>query len=225
MAMHKISWWALLRRLIWDLQDERERKYYGYWLISGVPGIFGNLLRARYLSSRMKKCGTPLLVLAGARFRSLENLEVGDNVSIGYDNFLQARGGLTLGNNVTLAPGVKIWSANHNFDDPDVPVAAQGHTLKPVIIEDDVFIASNAFVLPGTTLSRGCIVTAGAVVGGKVYRPFSILAGNPARVIGYRGGRTPEVESGSGSEPRDRAAVDAGAATSIAAAPVAADAS
>lgn len=201
MTTKKISWWVLLRRLVWDLRDEHERKYYGYWLVSGVPGIFGNLLRARYLSSRMKKAGSPMLVLAGARFRSLENLEVGDNVSIGYDNFLQARGGLTIGNNVTLAPGVKIWSTNHNFDDPDVPVRRQGHTMKPVIIEDDVFIASNAFVLPGTTLSRGCVVTAGAVVGGKVYRPFSILAGNPARVIGYRGGRTPDSDAPAATTP------------------------
>lgn len=193
-----ISWWALLRRLIWDLRDPAERVYYGYWLTSQVPGLFGNMLRGRYLAPRMKRAGKKLVVLAGTRFRSLERLEVGDNVSIGYDNFLQARGGLTIGNNVTLAPGVKIWSVNHNFDDPDVPMREQGHTLKPVVIEDDVFIASNAFVLPGTTLSQGCIVSAGAVVGGKVYRPYSILAGNPARVIGYRGGRMPMADPSAG---------------------------
>jgi acetyltransferase-like isoleucine patch superfamily enzyme len=185
----------LFRRLWWDLRDPKERVYYGYWLVWQVPGIFGNLLRAGYLGPRMKKSGRNLLVLAGCRFRSIENLEVGDNVSIGYDNFLQARGGLTIGNNVTLAPGVKIWSTNHNYDDPDVPVSRQGHTFKAVRIEDDVFIASNAFVLPGTVLSRGCVVSAGAVVGGKVYRPYSILAGNPARVIGYRGGRTPDSDA------------------------------
>ena len=60
------------------------------------------------------------------------------------------------------------------------------------MIEDDVFVASNAFILPGTTLSRGCIVSAGAVVNGKTYRPYSILGGNPARVIGYRGGMGPD---------------------------------
>ncbi|HSH46059.1 MAG TPA: DapH/DapD/GlmU-related protein, partial [Longimicrobiales bacterium] len=185
----RITWWRLFRRLRWDLQDRYERQYYGYWLISQVPGLFGSMLRARYLGRRMKRAGSNLRVLAGCRFRSLENLEVGDNVSIGYDNFLQARGGLTIGNNVGLAPGVKIWSTNHDYDDPDAPVLEQTHTHKPVSIGDNVFIASNAFILPGTILPEGCIVSAGAVVGGKPYRPFSILAGNPARVIGYRGGR------------------------------------
>lgn len=196
----RITWRQIFQRLRWDLLDPQERTYYGYWLIWQVPGIFGNLLRSRYLAPRMKRAGTRLHIMAGCRFRSVENLEVGDNVSIGFDNFLQARGGLTIGNNVMLAPGVKIWSTNHDYDDPDVPVDEQGHTHKPIVIGDNVFIASNAFILPGTTLPEGCIVSAGAVVGGKTYPPFAILAGNPARVIGYRGGRTP------GSEAREAAA-------------------
>lgn len=174
--------------------DRRERFAYGYWLIWQVPGLFGNMLRARYLAPRMKRAGPNLTVLAGCRFRSIENLEVGANVSIGYDNFLQAKGGLRIGDDVSTAPGVKIWSVNHDYDDPDVPVEKQSQTEAPVVIGNNVFIASNAFILPGANLPEGCIVSAGAVVGGKPYRPYSILAGNPARVIGYRGGRTPEVQ-------------------------------
>jgi acetyltransferase-like isoleucine patch superfamily enzyme len=170
--------------------DPNERKYYGFWLISGVPGAFGSLLRARYLMPRMKTAGKNLTVLAGCRFRSLERLEVGDNVSIGYDNFFQALGGLTLGNNVATAPGVKIWSVNHNIDDAHSAVLQQGQSQKPVVIGNDVFIASNAFILPGVVLPDGCVVCAGAVVSAKEYKPYSILAGNPARVIGYRGTRT-----------------------------------
>jgi acetyltransferase-like isoleucine patch superfamily enzyme len=191
----RITWRKLLRRLRWDLLDERERTYYGYWLIWQVPGLFGNLLRARYLSPRMKRAGTNLQVLAGCRFRSLENLELGDNVTIGYDNFLQAKAGVTIGNHVSTAPGVKIWSVNHQYDDPEASVLSQEQTHKPVTIGDNVFIASNAFILPGTVLPEGCIVSAGAVVGGKTYPPFAILAGNPARVIGYRGGRAPRAET------------------------------
>jgi acetyltransferase-like isoleucine patch superfamily enzyme len=187
----RIGWWDLLKRLRWDLLDRHERAYYGYWFIWQVPGIFGNQLRSKYLSTRMKRAGKNFHVMAGCRFRSMENLEVGDNVNIGFDNFLQAKGGLRIGNNVSLAPGVKIWSTNHDYDDPDRPVSDQGHTNKPVVIGDNVFIASNAFILPGTHLPEGCIVSAGSVVGGKPYRPFSVLAGNPARVIGYRGGRVP----------------------------------
>jgi len=188
-------WRDILRRLRWDLMDKQERVYYGYWLIWQLPGLFGTKVRARYLSRRMKRAGSNLLVQPGCRFRSIENLEVGDNVVIGYDNFIQALGGLTIGNNVSMGPGVKIWSVNHDYDDAEVAVEEQGQTYKPVTIGDNVFIASNSFIMPGTTLPEGCIVSAGSMVGAKPYRPFSVLSGNPARVIGYRGGRTPETES------------------------------
>jgi acetyltransferase-like isoleucine patch superfamily enzyme len=187
----RVTWLQILRRLWWDLLDRNERVYLGYWFIWQVPGPFGNLLRSRYLARRMKSAGKNLVVMAGCRFRSVEKLVIGDNVNIGFDNFLQAHGGLTIGNDTSFAPGVKIWSVNHDYDDPDLPIVAQGSTPKPVLIGSNVFIAANAFILPGTTLSDGCIVSAGAVVGGKAYPPFAILAGNPARVIGYRGGRTP----------------------------------
>lgn len=192
----KVPWLAILRRFWWDLLDRPERLNLFYSLVWQIPGSTGDFLRVRHLAPRMKKVGSRLRVQSGTRFRSIENLEVGDNVTIGFDNFFQAKGGLKLGDNVICAPGVKIWTTNHNIDDPDVPVREQGHTNAPVVIEDDVFIASDAFILPGTTLSRGCVVSAGAVVNGKVYRPYSILGGNPARVIGYRGGRSPEKESG-----------------------------
>lgn len=188
----RIRWRDLARRLYWDLLDPRERTSYLYAFIWQIPGLFGNLLRARYLAPRMKKAGANLQVMAGCRFRSLENLEVGDNVDIGFDNFIQARGGLRIGNNVSTAPGVKIWSVNHGYSDPQTRVVEQDQVDKPVVIGDNVFIGSNAFVLPGTSLPEGCVVSAGAVVSAKPYRPYSILAGNPARVIGYRGATASE---------------------------------
>lgn len=192
----EVRWSWIIRRFWWDLLDRNERLNLFYSLVWQIPGSTGDYLRVRHLAPRMKKVGKRLRVQSGTRFRSIENLEVGDNVTIGFDNFFQAKGGLKLGDNVICAPGVKIWTTNHNVSDPDVPVRSQGHTNAPVVIEDDVFIASNAFILPGTTLSRGCVVSAGAVVSGKVYRPYSILGGNPARVIGYRGGMTPDKERG-----------------------------
>ncbi|MFW5908729.1 MAG: acyltransferase [Desulfosalsimonas sp.] len=176
----------LLKRFYWDLLDRNERKYYGYWLISQVPCLFGNMLRGRYLSKRFKSAGKNLKVLAGARFRSMENLVVGDNVEIGFDNFIQALGGVTLGNDVMLAPGVKIWSVNHNYKERDMLIKKQGQRKAPVFIGNDVFIAANAFISPGVTLPDGVVVSAGAVVPVKKYPAYSIIAGNPARVIGHR---------------------------------------
>lgn len=183
---------GLLRRLYWDLCDRNERQYYWYWLIWQIPCTFGNMMRGRFVSKRCAAAGENLQVFAGARFRSIEGLTVGDNVEIGFDVFIQALGGVTLGDNVMLAPGVKIWSVNHNYNDAAKPIRHQGQTRNPVSIGNDVWIASNAFISPGVTLPDGAVVAAGAVVGAKRYPPNCIIAGNPGRVIGYRGKGEPE---------------------------------
>ncbi len=182
----KIRILHLVKRFYWDLLDREERKYYGYWFLSQIPGSFGNLARGRYLAKRFKSAGSNLRVYAGARFRSMENLVVGDNVEIGFDNFIQALGGVTLGDNVMLAPGVKIWSVNHNYRDGNTLIRDQEQTMSPVRIGNDVWISSNAFISPGVHLPDGVVVAAGAVVGVKKYPPYSIIAGNPARVLGFR---------------------------------------
>ena len=180
------SFKKLFKRLYWDILDPDERKYYLYWFIWQIPGLFGNALRAKYLSKKFKRAGKNLTVLAGTRFRSMENLSVGNNVSIGYDNFIQALGGITIGNNVGTAPGVKIWSVNHNYKDKNLLIEDQGQTYDPVIVGNDVLIASNSFITPGVIIPDGVVVSAGSVVGKKPYKPYSVIAGNPARTIKYR---------------------------------------
>ena len=53
---------------------------------------------------------------------------------------------------------------------------------KPIVIEDDVWIAAGAIILRGVTIGKGAIVGAGAVVSADV-PSFAIVVGNPARVI------------------------------------------
>lgn len=53
------------------------------------------------------------------------------------------------------------------------------------MIEDDVWLGANVTVLPGRRMGRGSIVAAGAVVASDV-APYTVVAGNPARVIKIR---------------------------------------
>jgi len=55
----------------------------------------------------------------------------------------------------------------------------------PIVIENDVWIAKEARILEGATLSNGCIVGAYSVVT-KFVPPYAIVAGNPARIIRFR---------------------------------------
>jgi acetyltransferase-like isoleucine patch superfamily enzyme len=182
----------LIQRLWWDFIDPDERKYQLYFFLVQIPGIFGDMLRGRFVSNRVRRCGKNLRVQAGARFRSMEKLSLGNHVVIGSDNFIQAYGGVTLGDYTITAPSVKIWSVDHNFSDPDKPVHEQELTKAEVVIGKDVWIASNSFIMPGVTLPDGVVVTVGSIVCVGAYKPYSILSGNPAKVIGYRGGKSPK---------------------------------
>lgn len=114
-----------------------------------------------------------------------EGVRIGRRSAIGVDCFIHGGGGVTIGDNVLLGPGVRIFSENHDFADPTVPIIEQGETPAPVCIGDDVWIGAGAVVLAGATIGHGAIVAAGAVVRGAV-APFSIVAGVPARQVGLR---------------------------------------
>ena len=53
----------------------------------------------------------------------------------------------------------------------------------PILIEDDAFIGARSIILKGVTIGKGSIIGAGAVVTRNVPE-YSIVAGNPAKVIG-----------------------------------------
>lgn len=175
-----------LRLLKYQFQDRYGRLLFIHWLIRELPGAAGERIRCRILGKYFQACGDNLIIHQGVRFRGIHRIRAGRNVQIGVDNFLQASGGLTLEDDVMLGPGVKIWTINHRFDNPDLPIYDQGYQYKPVHIGKGVWLGANVFVLPGVTLPEGCVVTAGSLVGIKRYPPWSILSGNPCRVIGNR---------------------------------------
>ena len=56
---------------------------------------------------------------------------------------------------------------------------------KDVIVGEDVWLAANVTLLSGVTIGRGAIVGAGSVVRYDV-PPYAIVAGNPAKIVGFR---------------------------------------
>lgn len=112
-------------------------------------------------------------------------LKMGDNSSIGPYSYIGCSGYIEIGNNVMISPRVSIYSENHNFEDIDVPMMDQGVTRSFVKVEDDCWIAANSIILAGVTIGRGAVVAAGSVVT-KDVPPYSVVAGNPAKVIKSR---------------------------------------
>ena len=89
---------------------------------------------------------------------------------------------IRIAEDVGISPYAHIWTLEH-----DVNSEAFGTKGGPVTIEDHVWIASRATILPGVTIGRGAVVAAGAVVT-KDVPSMAIVGGVPAKVIGRRKG-------------------------------------
>lgn len=155
------------------------------WFVAGVPGTLGKKLRYRVLRRYLQKLGPHTLFLSGIIITNPEKVSIGAHCNFAFNAFITGAGGVTIGDWVGFGPDVKVWSVNHRFDDPDKPWQLQGWEQKPVTIEDDVWLGANVFIMPGVTIGKGAIVSAGSVVS-KSMPPYSIVVGNPARVVGWR---------------------------------------
>lgn len=155
------------------------------WYACQVPGGIGDRVRTKVLGRRLGKLGASTRIGYGFRVTSPEHVHIGNRCDFNEGVFITGGGGVTIGDYVGLGPGVKIWSVNHRYEDPDTPWILQGHEKLPVVIEEDVWLGANCFVMPGTTIGRGSILSAGTVLM-KSVPAFAIVAGNPGRIVGWR---------------------------------------
>lgn len=91
-------------------------------------------------------------------------------------------GPVTLGNLVTIGSGAQITGLTHNFEDVTHPIKEQGVQPNITIVEDDVWIGGNSVIIQGLRIGTHSIIASGSVVTRNV-PPYSVVAGNPAKVI------------------------------------------
>jgi acetyltransferase-like isoleucine patch superfamily enzyme len=115
-----------------------------------------------------------------------ERMVIGSGTWIGQQCFFHSAGGLIIGRNVGIGPGVKIITSVHAEEGTSEPILHSKVKFAPVVIEDDVDIGIGAIVLPGVTVGKGAQVGAGAVVTGNI-PAHAIAAGIPARFLRKRG--------------------------------------
>ena len=114
------------------------------------------------------------------KFFHVGKLFVGNNTVINFGCYLDNRRGITIGNNVGIAHNTKIYTLGHDLNDPQFKTKGAAVTIK-----DNVFIFSNALIMPDVTIGEGAIVLAGSVVTKNV-DPWTIVGGNPAKKIRER---------------------------------------
>lgn len=111
------------------------------------------------------------------------DVQIGKNVwksfALSYNCYIQGNNQVRIGDDTIFAHGVKIISANHDFEDMTLHEKAC-----PIVIGCCCWIGANAVILPGVTLGDNVVVGAGAVVT-KSVPSNTIVAGVPARPIGH----------------------------------------
>lgn len=152
-----------------------ETYFLGGNVFSAVRVWFGRLF--------LKSCGQHVKISARVFFGNGRDVEIGDHVDINERCRIR---NVTVGNYVMIGPEVMILASGHNTTNVNSPMIFQGPRYYPqTTIEDDVWIGARALILPGLRIGTGAIVAAGAVVV-KDVEPYSIVGGNPARVIKHR---------------------------------------
>lgn len=130
----------------------------------------------------MGRIGKPFYISRNVDIRRPNHIFFGDNCVINKHVVLDGRstGHIYIGNNVDIAQDVSIWTEEHDIQSTD-------HKIKNgnVYIEDYVWIASRATILPNVRIGKGAVIASGAVVA-KDVEPFSIVGGVPAKKIGER---------------------------------------
>ncbi|MFP6660050.1 MAG: acyltransferase [Myxococcota bacterium] len=155
-------------------------------LLRPVPSLLGCGLRFLFYRLLFSELGGFGYISRRVEFVHSYGMRLGRNHHINVGCHFDARGGLTIGENVLFGPNVVVVSSQHQWDaDPKLPIIQQGHRAAAVSIGDDCWIGANAVITPGVAVGTGTIVGAGSVVTSST-EPYSIVAGSPARVIGQR---------------------------------------
>ncbi|MGK0413936.1 MAG: acetyltransferase-like isoleucine patch superfamily enzyme [Polaribacter sp.] len=105
---------------------------------------------------------------------------LGNRVRVGIGSVVI--GPVTMGNGSGLGQHVFVSGFNHGFSDGTKNSSQQPLQVKPTVIGEDSHIGANSVVLAGVTIGKRCQIGAGSVVT-KDIPPFSVVVGNPARVI------------------------------------------
>ncbi|MGQ0634360.1 MAG: acyltransferase [Planctomycetaceae bacterium] len=121
-----------------------------------------------------------------ARYTDRPTLTIGDRTVIGHQCHFTVGNRVSIGRDCLIAAGMHLFDSSGHPTDPvsrlqGLPPAP--NEVRPITIEDNVWVGSGSIIFPGVTVGEGSVVSAGAVVVSDV-PPYTIVAGNPARKIG-----------------------------------------
>jgi putative colanic acid biosynthesis acetyltransferase WcaF len=107
-------------------------------------------------------------------------LEVGRHSAIGADAVIYNKAKVVIKEHCVVSQGAFLCTASHDITDRRNPLITA-----PIVVESHAWVATEAFVMMGTTIGQGAVVGARAAVF-KDVEPWTVVGGNPAKFIKKR---------------------------------------
>jgi len=160
-----------VKRFLWYLKNM-------FLLKSSLP--WPNALKIITLKFYGAKIGKGVVIKPCVSIKYPWFLEIGDNVWIGEEVWIDNLGKVKIGNNVCLSQGAMLLCGNHNYKKETFDLIVRDITL-----EDGVWVGAKSVVCPGVTMKSHSILTAGSILT-KDTEEFGIYQGNPAVMVKQR---------------------------------------
>ncbi|WP_080732116.1 acyltransferase [Rhodococcoides fascians] len=168
-------------KIVFDTETTSAREQIGERLFNLlVTQIPSHWIRQNWLRAFGTRIGSSSSIMMGTRVHGIRKLVIGNNCSIGFRCLLDARGGLTIDNDVVLASDVHVVGGHHDVHSDDFKAL-----WSPIHIEHHAWVASRATVTDGVHIGPGAVVAACALVRNDV-APMEIVGGVPAAHLGVR---------------------------------------
>jgi galactoside O-acetyltransferase len=157
------------------------------FFVNYYPGNIGIFLRKFLYKTRFKKLGKNFFTEIGFRVTCPQNISVGDNahimkncslnsctgiINIGNNFSINQNvdinssdgGEILIGNDVSIGNNVVIRASDHIYKNREKKINESGHSPGKIVIEDNVWIASNCVILKNVTIKKNSVIGAGTVV-------------------------------------------------------------
>ena len=129
-------------------------------------------------------CGNNLKVFGEVDLSYPQKIKIGNECRLNHRNYLNARSGIILGDDVTISHGAMVISAGYDLDKWLETGKKEHFEDQPIYIGNHCWIGAGAIILPGVNITgEYVIIGAGAVVTKDIMESKVVVAGNPAKIV------------------------------------------
>lgn len=144
-----------------------------------------NSIKSLFLKLNGARIGKRVVFYPGVWIAPGRNLDIGNDVTLAGGVIIGTAGLVKIGDRSLIGFRTTIISGNHAVPPNRGRIFEAGFVRQPVVIGNDVWVGANVTILPGRTIGDGAVVAAGSVVTKNV-GPFTVVGGNPAKLLRQR---------------------------------------